>query len=163
MGHPFLELDHLLAMLAVGMWAYQLGGAALWKAPLVFVLTMLVGAHLGLAGISLGLALIEPMIATSLMVLGLVIAMRLRVMPLLASMIVAVFALFHGFAHGVEMPLAASPFAYVAGLSLATILLHVMGAALAYGLHQSSQFVLVRAGGGWPGGDRSIAIGWYMS
>ncbi len=145
LGHPFLGLDHLLAMLAVGMWAYQLGGAALWKVPLVFVLTMLVGANLGLAGISL--ALIEPMIAASLMVLGLVIAMRLRVMPLLASMIVAVFALFHGFAHGVEMPLAASPIAYVAGLSLATILLHVMGAALAYGLHQSSQFVLVRAGG----------------
>ncbi len=108
---------------------------------------MLVGANLGLAGISFGLALIEPMIATSLMVLGLVIAMRLRVMPLLASMIVAVFALFHGFAHGVEMPLAASPIAHVAGLSLPTILLHVMGATLAYGLHQSSQFVLVRAGG----------------
>ena len=145
LGHPFLGLDHLLAMLAVGMWAYQLGGAAIWKVPLVFVLTMLVGANLGLAGISL--AFIEPMIAASLMVLGLVIAMRLRVMPLLASMIVAVFALFHGVAHGVEMPLAASPIAYVAGFSLATILLHVMGAALAYGLHQSSQFVLVRAGG----------------
>ncbi len=145
LGHPFLGLDHLLAMLAVGVWAYQLGASALWKVPLVFVLTLLVGASLGLAGVSL--PLIEPMIAASLMALGLVIAMKLRVMPILASMIVAVFALFHGVAHGVEMPLAVSPMAYVVGFSLATMLLHALGAILAYGFQQSSQAVLMRAGG----------------
>jgi urease accessory protein len=145
LGHPFFGIDHLLAMLAVGVWAYQLGGSALWKVPLVFVLTLLVGANLGLAGISL--PFIEPMIAASLMVLGLLIAMKWRVMPLLASMIVAVFALFHGFAHGIEMPLAASPMAYFTGFGLATILLHTLGAMLAYGFQQSSQVVLMRAGG----------------
>lgn len=145
LGHPFLGIDHLLAMLAVGVWAYQLGGSALWKVPLVFVLTLLVGANLGLAGISL--PFIEPMIAASLMVLGLFIAMKWRVMPLLASMLVAVFALFHGMAHGVEMPLAASPMAYVFGFSIATILLHALGALLAYGMLQTSQVALMRAGG----------------
>ncbi|NNF96984.1 MAG: HupE/UreJ family protein, partial [Halobacteria archaeon] len=79
LGHPFVGIDHLLAMLAVGVWAYQLGGTALWKVPLVFVLTLLVGANLGLAGISL--PFIEPMIAASLVVLGLIIAQKWRVMP----------------------------------------------------------------------------------
>ena len=145
LGHPFFGIDHLLAMLAVGVWAYQLGGSALWKVPLVFVLTLLVGANLGLAGLSL--AFYEPMIAASLMVLGLIIAMKWRVMPLLAGIIVGVFALFHGFADGVEMPLAASPIAYVTGFTLATILLHGLGVTLAYGFQQSSQVVLMRAGG----------------
>lgn len=145
LGHPLFGIDHLLAMLAVGVWAYQLGGSAMWKVPLVFVLTLLVGANLGLASISL--PFIEPMIAASLMVLGLIIAMKWRVVPLLASMIVGVFALFHGFAHGVEMPLAASPMAYITGFTLATILLHGLGAVLAYGFQQSSQVVLMRAGG----------------
>lgn len=145
LGHPLFGIDHLLAMLAVGMWAYQLGGSALWKVPMVFVLTLLVGANLGLAGLSL--PFIEPMIAASLMMLGLIIAMKWRVVPLLASMIVAVFALFHGFAHGIEMPLAASPTAYITGFTLATILLHGLGAALAYGFQQSSHVVLMRAGG----------------
>ena len=158
LGHPFLGLDHLLAMLAVGVWAYQLGGSALWKVPLVFVLTLLVGANLGLAGISL--PFFEPMIAASLMVLGLIIAMKWRVMPLLASMIVAVFALFHGYAHGIEMPLAASPVAYVTGFSLATILLHGLGAMLAYGFQQTSQVVLMRAGGvGLVGAGLMLLIG----
>ena len=146
LGHPFFGVDHLLVMLAVGVWAYQLGGSAMWKVPLVFVLTLLVGANLGLAGLSL--AFYEPMIAASLMVLGLMIAMKWRVMPLLASIIVGVFALFHGFAHGIEMPLAASPIEYVTGFTFATILLHGLGAILAYGFQQSSQVVLTRAGGG---------------
>ncbi len=145
LGHPLFGIDHLLAMLAVGVWAYQLGGSAMWKVPLVFVLTLLVGANLGLAGLSL--AFYEPMIAASLMVLGLIIAMKWRVVPLLASMIVAVFALFHGFAHGIEMPLAASPMAYITGFTLATILLHGLGVMLAYGFQKSSQVVLMRAGG----------------
>ena len=145
LGHPLFGIDHLLAMLAVGVWAYQLGGSAMWKVPLVFVLTLLVGANLGLAGLSL--TFYEPMIAASLMVLGLIIAMKWRVVPLLASMIVAVFALFHGFAHGIEMPLAASPMAYITGFTLATILLHGLGVMLAYGFQKSSQVVLMRAGG----------------
>ena len=145
LGHPFIGIDHLLAMLAVGMWAYQLGGSAIWKVPLVFVLTLLVGACVGLAG--LNLPFIEPVIAASVMVLGLLIAMRSPVTPILASLLVALFALFHGYAHGIEMPLATSPLAYVAGFSLATIGLHGLGVMLAYVMHRTTHSMLLRIGG----------------
>lgn len=145
LGHPFIGIDHLLAMLAVGIWAYQLGGSSVWQVPLVFVLTLLVGASVGLVGP--GLPFIEPLIAASVMVLGLLIAMRSRVTPVLASMLVALFALFHGYAHGIEMPLAVSPLTYVAGFSLATIGLHVLGVMLAYVIHRTTHTMLMRVGG----------------
>lgn len=145
LGHPFIGMDHLLAMLAVGIWAYQLGGSAIWKVPLIFVLTLLVGAIVGLAGPSL--PFIEPVVAASVMVLGLLIAMKSRVMPVVGSLLVVLFALFHGYAHGIEMPLAASPLAYVAGFSLATIGLHALGVMLAYVMHRSAQTMLLRVGG----------------
>jgi urease accessory protein len=145
LGHPFIGLDHLLAMLAVGMWAYQLGGSSMWKVPLAFVLTLLVGASIGLTGLSL--PFIGPVIAASVMVFGLLIAMRSRVTPVLASILVALFALFHGYAHGIEMPLAASPLTYVAGFSLATIGLHGLGVMLAYVIHRTTHTMLLRVGG----------------
>lgn len=145
LGHPFIGLDHLLVMLAVGIWAYQLGGSAVWKVPLVFVLTLLVGASIGLTGLSL--PFIEPVIAASVMVFGLLIAMKFRITPLLASLLVALFALFHGYAHGIEMPLAASPMAYVAGFSLATIGLHGLGVLLAYVTHRTTHTMLLQVGG----------------
>lgn len=145
LGHPFIGVDHLLAMLAVGMWAYQLGGSSMWKVPLAFVLTLLVGVSIGLMGLSL--PFIEPVIATSVMVFGLLIAMRSRVAPVLASMLVALFALFHGYAHGIEMPLAATPLTYVAGFSLATIGLHGLGVMFAYVTHRTTNTMLLRVGG----------------
>jgi urease accessory protein len=145
LGHPFIGVDHLLAMLAVGMWAYQLGGSSVWKVPLAFVLTLLVGASIGLTGLSL--PFIEPVIAASVMVFGLLIAMRSRVAPVLASMLVALFALFHGYAHGIEMPLAATPLTYVAGFSLATIGLHGLGVMFAYVIHRTTHTMLLRVGG----------------
>lgn len=145
LGHPFIGIDHLLAMLAVGIWAYQLGGSALWKVPLAFVLTLLVGASLGLAG--LGLPYIEPMIAASLMVFGLMIATKSHVMPVVASMLVGLFALFHGYAHGTEIPLAASPLAYIIGFTLATIGLHALGLLLGYGMQRTTKTVFLRVGG----------------
>ena len=145
LGHPFIGVDHLLAMLAVGMWAYQLGGSSMWKVPLAFVLTLLVGVSIGLTGLSL--PFIEPMIAASVMVFGLLIAMRSRVAPVLASMLVALFALFHGYAHGIEMPLAATPLTYVAGFSLATIGLHGLGVMFAYVIHRTTHTMLMRVGG----------------
>ena len=145
LGHPFLGVDHLLAMLAVGLWAYQLGGTAMWKVPLVFVLTLLVGASGGLTGLSL--PYVEPVIAASVMVFGLLIATRSRVTPVLAGMLVALFALFHGFAHGIEIPLAVSPLAYVAGFSVATLGLHGLGVMFAYVIQQSAQTMLLRVGG----------------
>jgi urease accessory protein len=145
LGHPFIGVDHLLAMLAVGMWAYQLGGSSVWKVPLAFVLTLLVGASIGLTGLSL--PFIEPVIAASVMVFGLLIAMRSRVAPVLASMLVALFALFHGYAHGIEMPLAVTPLNYVAGFSLATIGLHGLGVMFAYVIHRTTHTMLLRVGG----------------
>jgi urease accessory protein len=145
LGHPFIGVDHLLAMLAVGMWAYQLGGSSVWKIPLAFVVTLLAGAGIGLAGLSL--PFIEPVIAASVMVFGLLIAMRYRVAPVLACLMVALFALFHGYAHGIEMPLATSPLTYVAGFSIATIGLHGLGVMLAYVIHRTTHTMLLRVGG----------------
>ena len=145
LGHPFIGVDHLLAMLAVGMWAYQLGGSSMWKVPLAFVLTLLVGVSIGLTGLSL--PFIEPVIAASVMVLGLLIAIRYRVAPVLACIMVALFALCHGYAHGIEMPLAATPLTYVAGFSLATIGLHGLGVMFAYVIHRTTHTMLLQVGG----------------
>lgn len=125
--HPFTGLDHLLAMLAVGLWAAQLGGRWTWAVPAAFVGSMALGGTLGFAGVSLPFA--EPMIAASVLVLGLAIAMRVRFRwPALA--LVGVFAVFHGVAHGAEMPAEASRLLYAAGFVLSTALLHAAGVGL---------------------------------
>ncbi len=125
LAHPFLGLDHLLAMLAVGVWAAQLGGKALWRVPLTFMAMMALGSAVALAGVAL--PAVETGIASSVLVLGLLIAVSARV-PLAASMLlVGTFALFHGHAHGQELPQAASEVLYGAGFLLATAMLHATG------------------------------------
>jgi urease accessory protein len=124
-AHPMTGLDHLLAMLAVGLWAAQLGGRATWLVPAAFVSVMTFGAGLGMSGVHL--PLVEQGIIASVFVLGLLIATAAR-LPLAASAaLVGVFALFHGFAHGAEMPVSASGLAYASGFALATVALHVIG------------------------------------
>jgi urease accessory protein len=145
MLHPLLGIDHLLAMVAVGVWAAQLGGSALWKVPLAFVCTLLIGAGVGLSGISL--PMIEPMVAASVMALGLAISMRASMPPWLASMLVAAFALFHGHAHMSELSVGASVLTYVVGFTLTTALLHAAGIAAGYLLQRHAHVALVRAGG----------------
>lgn len=125
LAHPFSGLDHLLAMLAVGMWAAQQGGRALWALPLTFVGVMALGSALGVAGIAL--PGVEAGILLSVLVLGLLVALASRWALPLAVSLVGLFALFHGAAHGLEMPLAASPWAYGAGMLAATAVLHVSG------------------------------------
>ncbi|MDO8931214.1 MAG: HupE/UreJ family protein [Rhodocyclaceae bacterium] len=123
--HPLLGADHLLAMLAVGLWASQQGGRALWAAPTGFVLAMVAGMALGVTGMAL--PMIEPMIAASVLVLGLLVTARIQ-LPWVAGFAVAAgFALFHGFAHGSEIPEAASPLVYAAGMLMATACLHAAG------------------------------------
>ncbi len=130
LSHPLNGLDHILAMVAVGLWAAQLGGRALWLVPASFVTLMSVGGVLGMAG--LALPGVETGILVSVLALGLLIAAAAR-LPLAASMaVVGVFALFHGHAHGAEMPAAASSLAYGAGFILATALLHACGMALGF-------------------------------
>jgi urease accessory protein len=124
-AHPVSGLDHLLAMVAVGLWAAQLGGCARWLVPAAFVGVMALGGALGGAGVTVpGL---EQAIAASVLVLGLLIAASVR-LPVVAGMALAGgFAVFHGVAHGAEMPSAAGGLGYGAGFVAATALLHAAG------------------------------------
>lgn len=128
LAHPFLGLDHLLTMIAVGVWAVQLGGRALWLVPLAFVSVM--GGGAGLAYLGASFAPVEVAIAASVLVLGLLVAGSVRVSAAAGAMVVSSLALFHGYAHGLEIPLAATPTAYAAGFILATTGLHLLGIGL---------------------------------
>lgn len=125
--HPFAGLDHLLAMVAVGLWAVQQGGRALWAVPMAFVLAMLAGG--ALAGWGGTLPHIETGIAASVLVLGLAVAIGRHVPLAFGVATVAGFALFHGYAHGLEMPQAAAPALYGLGFVAATVALHAAGIA----------------------------------
>lgn len=127
LAHPFTGLDHLCAMVAVGLWVAQLGGRAAWLAPLSFVVVMALGGLLGMAAIAL--PFVEAGIVMSLLVLGVLIAAAVRLPLALSAGIVGVFALFHGYAHGAEMSPGASAFAYVLGFVSASVLLNLSGYA----------------------------------
>ena len=132
--HPFVGLDHLLAMIAVGIWAGQLGGRAVWLIPLTFVSVMAAAASL--ASFGLLLPLVEPAIACSVLILGLLIAGSVRLPTSVGALLVGLFAVFHGYAHGLELPQAASPILYGAGFVLATALLHGLGIGFALNSRQ---------------------------
>jgi urease accessory protein len=130
--HPIGGIDHLCAMIAVGLWAAQQGKRALWAVPLAFMSMMALGGALGMAGFSL--PFVEQGIAASVLVLGVLIAAAAR-LPLAAGvLLVAAFAVFHGHAHGAEMPRTVSGLAYGAGFIAATALLHAGGIALGLSL-----------------------------
>jgi urease accessory protein len=142
LAHPLLGLDHLFAMIAIGLWAGQHGGRALWAIPTAFVGAMLAGGTLAWSGWALPQN--ETAIALSVLVLGLLVATR-RQWALPAGMALAAgFALFHGYAHGLEMPQAASPALYALGFVLATACLH--GAGVAGGLIGRRAVQVVGAG-----------------
>lgn len=143
LAHPISGTDHVLAMLAVGLWAAALGGRALWLVPAAFVGTMLAGFGLALAG--LALPAVEPMILASSVVLGLAMAMALRPSPAAAATLVGAFALFHGHGHGSELGTAGA-LLFAAGFVAATALLHAAGAAL--GLMLGGRGALTRLLGG---------------
>ena len=124
MAHPLGGADHILAMVALGLLAAQVGGRPLWALPVTFVSAMLAGGMLGFAG--LGFPAVEPVILASVIVLGAMVALALRApMPVLIAM-VAVFGAAHGWAHGAEGP-SAGILAYAAGFALATAALHGAG------------------------------------
>jgi urease accessory protein len=126
--HPLTGFDHLLAMVAVGMWGATLGAPLVWALPVAFPMLMVVGGVLGIAGIPV--PLVEPGIAASVTILGLAIALAWRAPISIALAIVAVFGVFHGYAHGAELPNAVSPAAFVAGFVLCTGSLHLAGIAI---------------------------------
>jgi urease accessory protein len=131
-GHPFSGLDHILAMVAVGLFAANLGGRALWLVPLSFVAMMAAGGALGIAGVDM--PFVEIGIAASVIVLGLAVAMQWYLPVAGAMALVGFFAVFHGHAHGAEMPTDASGLAYGMGFLFATAILHLVGIGLGVGI-----------------------------
>lgn len=126
--HPLGGIDHVLAMVAVGLAAANLGGRALWLVPLSFVSVMALAGIAGMIGVRLPFA--EIGIGMSVVVLGLAVAFQLNVPTLVAMAVVGFFAIFHGHAHGIEMPQGVSGLFYGAGFICATTLLHAIGIGL---------------------------------
>lgn len=127
-AHPMSGFDHLLAMLAVGLWAVSIGGRAMWAIPVAFVVTMLVGGGLAVAGMQV--PFIEQGILLSVIVLGSLVLGAKRLPMMACAAIAASFALFHGAAHGIEMPLNANGLQYALGFASSTVILHLMGLGL---------------------------------
>lgn len=125
LGHPWSGLDHVLAMIAVGLWGAQLGKPAIWILPITFPLVMSFGAMMGLIGIPL--PGIEIGIAVSAIVLGILILGEVRLKLIVAAIIVGCFAIFHGHAHGTELPAGQSGLLYSMGFVIATGCLHAIG------------------------------------
>jgi urease accessory protein len=149
LAHPLLGLDHLLAMVAVGLLAARLGGRALWSVPACFVGAMIVASIAGMAHPAL--PLVELGIAASVVILGAAIALGRRLPVGLAMALAGTFALFHGHAHGAEVPAAAGVLAYGAGFVVATIALHAVGIGLGLLARRAGNRLgpmLVRVGGG---------------
>jgi len=144
--HPMLGWDHVVAMVAVGLWGAFLGSPAIWILPVVFPLVMAFGGALGVLGVPV--PMVETGIAGSAVVLGALVAFAVRPPLWVAAVVVGVFAIFHGHAHGTELPAAANPLTYSVGFVLATGLLHLAGILI--GLLVSVPFgkTAVRAGGG---------------
>src|SRR5499433_2092487 len=147
--HPLSGMDHALAMVAVGLFAAFLGGRALWLVPLSFVSVMALAGIAASAGIKLPFA--EIGIGMSIVVLGLAVAFQLSVPTLVAMGLVGFFAIFHGYAHGIEMPQGVSGLFYGAGFICATTLLHAMGVGLGLAIGKTGQVYgrrIVQIGGG---------------
>jgi len=128
--HPLFGTDHVLAMIAVGLWAALLGGRAVWALPTAFVSAMIAGFAVSIAGMPL--PYVEPFIMASVIVLGVVVALALRLPLGLSAALVAAFGLCHGHAHGGEIGMAGE-FGYAGGFVLATALLHAAGLLIGYG------------------------------
>lgn len=144
--HPLGGLDHLLAMVAVGIWGAFLGRPLLYVLPLLFPTLMAMGGVVGMAG--LPIPPVEVGIALSVLVLGAAIALAQRAPVWLACLVVGVFGLFHGYAHGAELPVASDPVAYSAGFVLSTGLLHLAGIGIGLLSHYPAGRVAARLAGG---------------
>lgn len=145
-GHPLGGVDHILAMVAVGLWAAQCGGRALWIIPTTFVLLMGLGGFVGTMGFAV--PFVEQGIVLSVLVLGVLIAAVVRLPLSAGALIVGLFGVFHGHAHGTEMPANAMGLAYGAGFVLATAILHALGISAALLTRKFGQSSLVRVTGG---------------
>lgn len=144
--HPIFGWDHVAAMFAVGLWGAFLGYPAIWILPVVFPLVMAFGGAFGVMGIPI--PAVETGIAVSAMVLGIMVAFAVRPPIWVAALIVGAFAIFHGHAHGTELPVAANPLAFSLGFVVATGMLHLLGIAFGLLVRWPIGQVAVQAGGG---------------
>ena len=142
--HPILGLDHVVAMVAVGLWGAQLGPPAIWVLPVTFPLVMAFGGLLGVLGVNL--PGVEIGIAVSAIALGLVVTFAVRPPLWVAGILVGLFAIFHGYAHGAELPESANALAFAMGFVIATGSLHVTG-------------IIIGLINRWPWGMRSLRTG----
>lgn len=144
--HPVLGADHFLAMVSVGIVSAQIGGRAIWTVPATFVCVMAFGGLLG--WLDVGLTAIEAGIAISVLALGLAIAADRRLPISLVMTAVGFFAIFHGYAHGAEMPTVANPVTYALGFMTGTAALHVAGVIIGdISQHYAAGKVMLRVGG----------------
>ena len=146
LAHPVFGPDHVVAMVAVGLWGALLGQPAIWLLPVVFPLVMALGGVLGILGVPM--VAVETAIATSAVVLGLMVALAARPPLWTAAMLVGAFAIFHGYAHGKELPDGANAVAFSAGFVIATGLLHLSGIAFGGLSRWPAGRTAVRATGG---------------
>ena len=146
LSHPFGGADHILAMVAVGLWSAFSGGRALWVWPAAFVSMVAVGFAAAVAGVQL--PLVEPAILCSIIVLGLLLALAVKAPVWLGALVVGLFALFHGHAHGTEATMAGLRLiGYATGFSFATAALHAVGLLGGLVLARSARISLLRSSG----------------
>ncbi|MCU0937844.1 MAG: HupE/UreJ family protein [Burkholderiaceae bacterium] len=145
LAHPVSGADHVLAMVAVGLWGAQLGAPAIWLLPVTFPLVMAFGGFLGLLGVSL--PGVELGIAASAILLGAMVALQARPPLALAALLVAFFAVFHGHAHGTELPAGQSGLLYSVGFVVATGVLHAVGISIGLVHRWAAGRIVLRAGG----------------
>ncbi|HSV25507.1 MAG TPA: HupE/UreJ family protein [Xanthobacteraceae bacterium] len=144
--HPIFGPDHVIAMVAVGLWGAFLGAPAIWLLPVVFPLVMAVGGAIGVAGVPL--PGVETGIAISAIALGGMVALAARPPLWIAAVLVGAFAIFHGHAHGAELPIGADAVAFSMGFVIATGMLHLAGIAFGGLSHWPAGRIAVRAVGG---------------
>lgn len=144
--HPLGGLDHFLAMFSVGLWGAQIGGRSVWTLPVTFPLIMVVGGFLGIAEIPL--PGVEIGISLSILVLGAAIVMNWKSSEFLMLALVSIFAIYHGFAHGTELPKATDPADYAIGFVVATGLIHILGIGIGMLAQKYYSGKLTRALGG---------------
>lgn len=143
--HPFIGLDHLLVLVAVGLWAAQIGGRALWLLPSAFVGSMFLGGSAGLFGIHQ--PLVEHGILASIIMLGVALGIAWSPSLLIASLSVGAAGLCHGYAHGFELPVGVLPSLFLAGMVAATALLHTLGVIMGLSFRQNSFSMVFRTAG----------------
>jgi urease accessory protein len=156
-AHPLYGWDHVVAMVAVGLWGAVLGKPALWVLPITFPIVMSLGAVLGILGIHV--PAIETGIAISAVFLGLLIAMMVKAPLPVAAVLVGAFAVFHGYAHGIELPGSANPVNYAIGFVTATGLLHLLGIAFGSLMKFSAGKIAMRAAGA---GIAAVGVGFLL-